>query len=297
MSIATATPNASPATRTGSQRATVRENKAMAAVSQALIDFANHLRQPAAPGVEVVRTDRYQITLIPDFPVPGPNSVSWVCCTAGEADAVVDEVHTIVAPRRLPLMWVLGPATEPADFADRLAARGILPDRQAPEVAVMVLPIETQIEAPDVSGLEILDALGDLATFRMADSVGAEAFGSKPLGGEPEMVAAQERRRLNQLAAGNRRLVLALVEGEPAGSSGLTLLGPEGAIINGGGVRPAFRGLGVYRAMVARRLEMARRAGAAGLVVWGAETSAPILARLGFVKVGWRRFYLDTSTG
>src|SRR5205823_688346 len=56
-----------------------------------------------------------------------------------------------------------------------------------------------------------------------------------------------------------------------------------------------FRGRGVYRAMVAARLEMAREAGAAGISVWGGPMSAPILSKLGFVKVGWRRFYPDLS--
>jgi hypothetical protein len=32
------------------------------------------------------------------------------------------------------------------------------------------------------------------------------------------------------------------------------------------------------------------------LAVWGGDMSGPILAKLGFEKVGWRRFYLDTST-
>jgi uncharacterized protein YgbK (DUF1537 family) len=48
--------------------------------------------------------------------------------------------------------------------------------------------------------------------------------------------------------------------------------------------------------MVAARLEIARHAGVAGLIVWGGDMSAPILGRLGFQKVGWRKFYLDTST-
>jgi hypothetical protein len=37
---------------------------------------------------------------------------------------------------------------------------------------------------------------------------------------------------------------------------------------------------------------MAREAGAAGLVVWGGRMSAPILERIGFETVSWRRFYL-----
>jgi GNAT superfamily N-acetyltransferase len=100
-----------------------------------------------------------------------------------------------------------------------------------------------------------------------------------------------ERRRENQFAAGNRRVILATFRGEAAGSSGLSLYPPDGAIINGGAVRAKFRGRGIYRAMVAKRLEMAREAGVAGLLVWGGPMSAPILARMGFEKVGYRRFY------
>jgi hypothetical protein len=47
--------------------------------------------------------------------------------------------------------------------------------------------------------------------------------------------------------------------------------------------------------MVAERLRIAREAGVEGLVVWAGDMSGPILEKLGFQKVGWRRFYLDTS--
>jgi len=268
----------------------------MAAVSQALVDFANHVRPPAAPGVEIIRTERYQITLLPDFPIPGPNSVSYVRCAPGAADELISEVRSIVAERRLPVMWVLDPETEPPDFAERLVAHGALADPHARQVAVMVLPVEATVAPPSIPGFEIHDALADLKTFRSADEVGAEAFGSRNLGEDPDQVEAQERRRVNQLAAGTRRLLLATVDGEPAGSAGMTLFVPDGAIINGGGVRPRFRGRGVYRALVAARLELARDAGVAGLTVWGNEMSGPILSGLGFAAVGWRRFYLDTTS-
>jgi hypothetical protein len=49
--------------------------------------------------------------------------------------------------------------------------------------------------------------------------------------------------------------------------------------------------------LVAARLKVARDAGVdGGLTVWGGHMSAPILTRLGFEKVGWRRFYLDSAT-
>jgi GNAT superfamily N-acetyltransferase len=261
-----------------------------------LVEFARHHRSQPAPGIEVILTPRYQITLQPDFPIPGPNSISWVRCRPGEADEVIQEARASVAPRHLPVMWIVDPETEPSNFSNYLEARDIRPDPRAPEAEVMVLPIEANVEPPVIAGLEIHDALADLATFRSADGIGAEAFQSSDLGDDPELVATQDRRRVNQLASGYRRVLLATVDGEPAGTAGLSLFPPAGAIITGGAVRPEFRGRGIYRAMVAARLEMARRAGVAGLAVWGAEMSAPILARLGFEKVGWRRFYPDTST-
>ena len=256
----------------------------MARVS--LIDFANHFRQPPAPGVEVVETPRYRVVLQPDYPIPGPNSATWIRCHADDADEVIEEVHAIFSERGLPCMWILDPETEPADFAARLAEHGIHPDPHAPESAVMVLSSDVEVDRPHRDGVELHDALADAESFRQADEVNADAFQSSR-----RDAAALERRRLDQLAAGNRRVILATVDGEPAGSAGLTLYAPSGAILNGGAVRERFRGRGVYRAMVAERLRMAREAGAPGVSVWGGPMSAPILERLGFEKVGWRRFY------
>jgi GNAT superfamily N-acetyltransferase len=268
----------------------------MRAVSQALIEFANHHRQAAAPGIERIVTPRYQITLQPDFPLPGPNNVSWIRCRPEEADEVIREARATIAPRHLPVMWTLDPETEPSDFAEHLARHGIHPDPHGSEFAVMVLSIDASVEGPATKGLEIKDALADLATFRSATAVAAEAFADRFYGDDAELIAMEERRRLNFRSAGNRHHLLATIDGEPAGSAGLSLFPPAGAAITGGAVRPKFRGRGVYRALVAARLEIARQAGVSGLVVWGGDMSGPILAKLGFEKVGWRRFYLDTST-
>ena len=268
----------------------------MRGVSQALVDFANLHRRRSVPGGEVIVTPRYEITLQPDFPHPGPNSVTWVRCAAQEADGLIEEVRAVIRPRRLPFMWILDPGTEPRDFADHLLAHGCSPDPHGAEVAVMVLAVHAEIEVPDVPGLEILDALADPGRFIAANIAAAEAFGAPAPNVGPDGVAALERRRLNSLAAGDNRHLLATLDAEPAGASGISLYPPAGATINGGSVRPKFRGRGVYRAMVAARLEIARGAGVEGLAVWGGQMSAPILSALGFQAVGWKRFYLDTTT-
>ena len=246
--------------------------------------------------MEVITTPRYWATIQPDFPIPGPNNISWIRCRAGEAAEVIREGRAIFASRSLPFVWNLDPETEPADFSNHLAAFGVHPDPHGSEYATMVLPIEATIDAPRIEGLEIRDALAHSEDFRSANAAAAEAFGgSAPLQDDLAEIAMLERRRLSTLAAGNRRWLLALVDGEPAGAGGLGLFPPGGATVNGGSVRPKFRGRGVYRALVAARLVIARDAGVEGLAVWGGDMSRPILAKLGFQTVGWRRFYLDTS--
>ena len=298
-----AAPSAPAAARTASHRPSARNNGRMAAVSQALVDFASEVRSEPGPGVEVTATARFHLTLQPDVPTAGPNSVAFVRCRREEVDRVVGEVHALAAPRHLPLMWVLDPGTAPPDLASMLAAHGVPPDPDGESVDVMVLPAGAPVGRPDVPGLEIVDAMAGLDVFSLADAVSEEAFHhaharrQDPVPhdapGHADMLG---RRFANQRAAGNRHLLLAMVDGEPAGAAGLTLRPPGGAILHGGGVRPGFRGRGVYRALVAARLDIARQAGLPGVAVWGGQMSGPILRTLGFVTVGWRRFHLDRTT-
>lgn len=267
----------------------------MPGVSQALLDFARNYRAQPGPGVEVIVTPRYQITLMPDFPVAGPNNVTWIRCRPDETDDVIREARATIAPYRLPVMWTLDPGTEPPDFREHLERHGILPDPHGSEFAVMVLPTDADLESLPVPGLEFVDPLVDLATSGKMNAVAAEAFEAGPFRDDPEALTRLERRRLNFIKAGNRRFLLATIDGEPAGSSNVALFPPAAATVNGGSVRPKFRGRGIYRAMVAERLKIAREAGVDGLCVWGGDMSRPILAKLGFETVAWRRFYLDTS--
>jgi len=258
----------------------------------ALEKFARTQRPRAVPGVEIVETPRYVLRLMPSFPIPGPNSVSFIRCEAADVDEIVRDVEATFAAKDLPYNWVLEPESTPANIASLLEERGIVTDPEDGEAAVMILPADAPLKMPAVKGLTFEDAHRDLDTFAASERVAAEAFAGLPYGDPMPMDATREQRLRYSQADPNRRGVLATVNGEPAGSGSLSLFGADGAIINAGAVRPKFRGLGVYRALVAARMQMARESGAAGLVVWGGRMSAPILSRLGFEKVSWRRFYV-----
>ena len=240
----------------------------------------------------MIVTPRYEVQLIPDFPIAGPNHVGWIRCPSGEADEVIREVRAISAERGLPIAWIVDPGTTPADFVAHLGRHGIAPDPHGEKSAVMILSVDAEVPNQDVPGLALQDALADFELFKAAEAAAGEAFAGVPFGEDTGISTTARRRFDNNRKAGNRHLLLATIDGEPAGSGSLTVHHPGGAMMNGGAVRPRFRGTGVYRALVAARLDLARKAGVPGVVVWGGQMSGPILERLGFRTVSWRKFYI-----
>jgi len=247
-----------------------------------LVELAlRHSGRPG-PGLLIDRTPERVVTLQPNFPIPGPNNVSLVRCAPDRVAPVVAEVRELAGRRGLRCMWTLDPDARPADLPDRLADCGIAYED---EVAVMVLPADAAL-APADPRVELVDALRDVDTFREAEAVQAAGFGGGPVDG-------QDGRYADNRADPRRHFLLARLDGELAGA-GWATVHEDGVYLNGGAVAPRFRGRGVYRALVAARLELARRTGAPGLAVWARpDTAAPILARWGFTEVGRVRMFED----
>jgi GNAT superfamily N-acetyltransferase len=262
--------------------------------SRALLRFAREFRQRPGPGLEVIDTPRYFIQLMPDFPIPGPNHVTWVRCRPDELEALVRDVRAVFAARGLRFTWILDPGVQPPDLGDRLRAFGIRPDPHGEQAATMMLPADKAIAAPDTPGLRIENALDSYESFEASEHVADEAFGDAPFGIPSFLDEGRRHRFENSRATPHVRVLLATVDGEPAGRASVSLFPPDGAILNGGSVRPSFRGRGIYRAMVAERMRIVREAGAAGAIVWAGDMSRPVLETLGFQTVDWRRFYLDS---
>jgi len=231
-------------------------------------------------GVIVDRTPERIVELQPSFPIPGPNHAALIRCAAGRVAPMIEEVRALAASHGLPLIWILDPDARPADLPERLAACGL---ELFEETAVMVLPAAAEL-LPGATGVEIVDALRDEATFAAMEGVQAAAFGGGP-------APRQAERFAHAAADPARHCYLALLDGEPAGAGWATTHG-AGVLLNGGAVTPRLQGRGIYRALLAERLALARRLALPGVGVQAKpDTSAPILARLGFVQVGIHGMY------
>jgi hypothetical protein len=192
-------------------------------------------------------------------------------------DAVIAE--QVAHYRRLgaPFEWKVYAHDRPADLRERLSRAGFV---VGPTEAVLVLDLRrppdwvTQGSQPEVVRVERPE---QVELFRDA----AEEFFGKDYG----LTAGQ---LLAGIAAGSMQHVgYVAIEAGVAVSIGRLYTHPDSQFggLYGGGTRAAFRGRGLYRAVVAARARDAARLGAQYLVVDALPTSRPILERLGFVHL------------
>lgn len=189
------------------------------------------------------------------------------------------------------LQWAVGDHDAP-DLATELEARGAVVDDV---LDILGLPLGARPELPKAPGVEaaVVETREQLAAV---GDINAEVWGDAPLAERLGAEFAELRRILDE---GTGFRVLATLEGVPAAAGGVTLApGPRGlgpvARLWGAATREPHRGRGLYRAVLEERLRRSADAGAEMALVKGRiTTSAPILKRAGFRRVGGeRRFTL-----
>jgi ribosomal protein S18 acetylase RimI-like enzyme len=221
------------------------------------------------PDTQVIERPGWLQLVTPSLRQGGLNEVAYSALDETEADTVIDE--TLEHYRRLGLRfrWNVGPDSRPADLAERLARRGL---RQN-EVLGM---IRETAGAPAEAGSDV--------TVEVVDERTVEEF-SRTMAEGWEMDAAPLAAYNRTVLAGSgrgHRLFLARYQGTPAGTAGLVIF-ERSVYLLGGVVLPAFRGRGLYRALVTERLRYAAEREIPFATSHArANTSAPLLERLGF---------------
>lgn len=223
----------------------------------------------ALPDLRVVSRPGWLQIVTPSFRQGGFNEVAFSAIDDADADAVIDA--TIDEYRQLGICfrWAVLPWSAPADLAQRLRARGLSEttvcgmtrDTSEPEGTG---PADVTVEAVDQRNVD---------DFSETMAQGWEVD-REPLDRVHAIVLKDPRSA--------HRLFLARVDGCAAGVAGYVTTGTS-AYQLGAVVLPQFRSRGVYQALVRARLRHARALGLALATTHArADTSAPILHRLGF---------------
>jgi GNAT superfamily N-acetyltransferase len=203
----------------------------------------------------------------------------------GDPEPVVDEVLARAREFDEPelVFWVkLG---SPEGMDEVVRSRGGVLDETLDVLALDLAP-----GTPDLDSHEVpLRWTTDEETLRHAYLVLRDVFGGDVPPDQRLRVESDQVRR--DVARGRGGGVVAYLDDRPVGTGGITVADDVGRLWSGS-VLERYRGRGVYRALLAARLEYAVRHRAAMALVKGrVETSGPILRRAGFAAHGQERSY------
>jgi GNAT superfamily N-acetyltransferase len=233
-------------------------------------------RHPEAqvPGAQVEREDGLVRVVGSDDGVLG---VMFADLDEATADAVVAaqvERFAAVPGEWDEWEWKHHSHDRPTDLPERLVRAGFVPD--PPETLMVAEVASLDLDVPPPAAVElvrVVDEAGVRALVAVHDTVfgGDHAFIGRHVGAhlddDPPTVVA----------------VLAVADGAPVSGGRLELArGTDFASLWGGGTLRAWRGRGLFRALVAHRARIAAEAGFRYLQVDASDESRPILARLGF---------------
>ncbi|MER6119518.1 GNAT family N-acetyltransferase [Streptomyces sp. NPDC001743] len=234
--------------------------------------------RPDGPGVRVERTADVVRLVGTDHDW---NGVVWSSpdLDAARADAAIAaQVAHCTALGHGEFEWKLYAHDRPADLGARLRAAGFVAGE--PET-LLVAPVADQPRTVRLPEGVRLRGVRDEADVELMARAHEQAFGSDS-SRLRHQVLARLRDDPDHFVG-----VVAMAGDEPVSSARMELYRGTGfAGLWGGGTVGAWRGRGVYRALVAFRAQIAAERGYRYLQVDATEDSRPILQRLGFTALG-----------
>ncbi|MFS8201505.1 GNAT family N-acetyltransferase [Streptomyces sp. CWNU-52B] len=230
--------------------------------------------QPFGPGSVVERVGQVVRHVGPE---QGWNGVLWSDLTDSDADAAIVEQTRHFGALGREFEWKVYGHDRPHDLGERLLAAGFTPE---PAETLMVVETgELNSDAEPPPGV-VLRPVTDAAGIDLVVDVHEQAFGTSG--------ARLRHQLLAQLAEDPDTVVavVALAGDVPVSSARMELIpGTRFAGLWGGGTVEAWRGRGIYRALVAHRARIAADRGYRYLQVDASDRSRPILQRLGFAPL------------
>ncbi|MFD3525551.1 GNAT family N-acetyltransferase [Streptomyces sp. NPDC058653] len=216
----------------------------------------------------------------------GWNGVLWSDLDTESADAAIAEQIRHFTSLGLEFEWKLYSHDAPHDLAGRLVSAGFEPEPPETLMIAEAAALPTDVALPD--GVRLVPVT-DAAGVELMAEVHERAFGTDR--------SHTRERLLAQLAAapGSVAAAVAMAGDVPVSAARMELpAGTEFAGLWGGGTVPAWRGRGLYRALVAFRARLAAERGFRYLQVDASSQSRPILRRLGFEELSTTTPYVYT---
>lgn len=242
-----------------------------------LARYDRAMREGARPDGPDARIERAGDVVRQVASAQGWSGVLWSGLDAVGADAAIAEQIEYFTRLGREFEWKVYGHDLPTDLGRRLGAAGFTPEPQETLVIAEVASLTLDAEPP--AGIRILPVTDAAGVDLMAEAH-EKAFGTDS--------TRLRHRMLARLAAAPDTIVamVAVAGHEPVSSARMELVpGTPFAGLWGGGTVEAWRGRGIYRALVAHRARVAADRGYRYLQVDASADSRPILERLGFTAL------------
>ncbi|MFG2192734.1 GNAT family N-acetyltransferase [Streptomyces sp. NPDC048639] len=244
---------------------------------QVLARFDRQMRRDARPDGPDARVERSGAVVRRVGADGDWSAVLWSGLDEATADAEIAAQVRYFTSLGREFEWKLYGHDGPRDLGARLRAAGFVPEPEETLMVAETAGLRTDAEPPP--GIR-LSTVTDAAGVDLVVGVHEAVFGMSH--------AFLRRQLLDQLAhAPDAVSIVVAMAGEvPVCSARMELYaGTDFAGLWGGGTLPAWRGRGIYRALVAHRVRIAAARGYRYLQVDASDDSRPILQRLGFVPL------------
>ncbi|MFI1485028.1 GNAT family N-acetyltransferase [Streptomyces sp. NPDC020747] len=240
--------------------------------------FDRDMREGARPfGLDSV-VERVGAVVRHVGPEKGWNGVLWSDLSETDADAAIAEQVRHFTGLGREFEWKLYGHDRPVDLGRRLRAAGFTAEPEETLVIAEVGELDLDVRLPE--GIE-LRPVTDAAGVDLVADVHEQAFHGTDSSRLRHLLLTQLAEEPDTVVA-----VVALADGVPVSSARMELTpGTWFAGLWGGGTVEAWRGRGIYRALVAHRARIAADRGYRYLQVDASDDSRPILERLGFAPL------------
>ncbi|RSO09329.1 GNAT family N-acetyltransferase [Streptomyces sp. WAC 06783] len=239
--------------------------------------FDDRMRKNAPPDAPGAYVERAGDVVRQTGPDAAWNGVLWSALDRSRVDeAIAAQVDHYTALGR-EFEWKLYGHDQPDDLADRLEAAGFVPEEPETLMVARIADLPTSSAPP--TGIE-LRPVTDAAGVELMAQAQEEAFGRDGTRHRQQLLAQLTERPDTVVA------VVAMAGDVPVSAARLELVPGTGfAGLWGGGTVPAWRGRGIYRALIGFRANIAAERGYQYLQVDASDQSRPILERLGFTAL------------
>lgn len=248
--------------------------------------YDRDMREGAQPDSPESRIERVGKVVRQVSSEQGWNGVVWSDLDAGGADDAIAEQIAYYSGLGREFEWKLYGHDLPVDLGQRLRTAGLTAQ---PEETLMIGEVaDLTLDAEPPEGIRVLPVT-DRAGVDLVADVHEAAFGTDSTRLRHQLLA--------QLTADPDTVVavVALAGDTPVSAARMELVpGTRFAGLWGGGTVEAWRGRGIYRALVAVRAREAVERGYRYLQVDAMPSSRPILERLGFEPLTTTTPYLYT---